>query len=93
MARWRKVGAHGNYRNCHHGNCRNGTATVTATTVAAFGAIAIVLLIVLLVTKELAMASDRPFAARLRKAVNLAVAPMLLTVLAITVAKVALIIR
>ena len=70
------------------------TATaVTASTVATFGAIAIVLLIVLLVTKELAMASDRPFAARLRKAVNLAVAPLLMTVLAITVAKVALIIR
>jgi len=69
------------------------TTAVTAGTVATFGAIALLLLIVLLVAKELAMGSRRPVAARLRKAVNLAVAPLLLTVVAIAIAKVTLIVR
>lgn len=72
------------------------TTVTTATTggaVAVFGAVALVLLIALLIIKELAMGSDNPVAVRTRRAVNLAVAPLVLTVFAIAAAKVTLILH
>ena len=62
------------------------TTTTTATTataavmvvdsVAALGVVAVVLLIALLITKELASASDHPRAQRLSRLVNVGLAPL-----------------
>lgn len=62
---------------------------VTVESVAALGAISIVLLIALLISKELASASENPRAQRFAKVVNIGVVPLMFAFGAIVVSKVA----
>jgi len=56
--------------------------------VASLGVVAVLLLIVLLVTKELASASDNPRAQRLSKVVNVGAVPLMFAFIAIAASKV-----
>jgi len=56
--------------------------------VASLGVVAVLLLIVLLVSKELASASDHPRAQRLSKVINAGAVPLVFAFIAIAVSKV-----
>ena len=55
---------------------------------AAFGIVSVALLLVLLLVKEIAGASSRPLGRRVARVANLATAPLLMTFVLMTVAKV-----
>ena len=69
------------------------TTTVTTIGVASLALIAIVTMLVLLVNKEILMVSQKPWARRLNRALNVAIVPLMVVFVTTVVMKVAAVLR
>ena len=65
------------------------TTTVTTITSASLGIVAICTVLLLLLNKELLLASDRPWATQLGRTLNVAIVPLIIVFATTAVAKIA----